>query len=482
MRITETPPRILAACYLTESFPIMKERVSGKDINLDLPGVQEVSLDELGCLEYSKRKSSRTAFPDNKTYLLIPQGEVKDFMSILYQRSDITQAQEVLEFLENGSIEEDLDIGSFQLKGPVVGWKEKSTDVGSKSFRLSIEHYIKVVMEAFEKEICVSDIMKEYLKEGIQDLIDTIESHLDISKDRKKYLQEELDSWAKGKPVRNMYKLNTSYIPRPEDKEITQIEYKLVEEYLRETARKHLSEEHVEEFMRRCDFSYLKEDERSNLVSKLDMKMKQNSQEGVMFSNCLMEEDGEVKMDIYRPIYVDFEGDEEGFQEFMEEIEKDEEFREDLPYHFVPPKRTAFELSFGEDGSYLGYFDLEIDLLKDEQDELTLLIEGIHFEDDDFAEKLTEKMNEKREGWFEKAEDDHEELKDKIQEHVDRGEWKKARELNERLMVLEKIDDFHHFYAKMVEELTSQVTTITANENFFPFVKGIRILDKISED
>ncbi|MFW6065109.1 MAG: hypothetical protein ACOC8Y_06005, partial [Candidatus Natronoplasma sp.] len=169
MRITETPPRILAACYLTESFPIMKERVSGKDINLDLPGVQEVSLDELGCLEYSKQKSSRTAFPDNKTYLLIPQGEVKDFMSILYQRSDITQAQEVLEFLENGSIEEDLDIGSFQLKGPVVGWKEKSTDVGSKSFRLSIEHYIKVVMEAFEKEICVSDIMKEYLKEGIQD-------------------------------------------------------------------------------------------------------------------------------------------------------------------------------------------------------------------------------------------------------------------------------------------------------------------------
>lgn len=479
MDITETPPRVLAACYLTKSIPIRKERVSEKDIDLGLPGVQEVSLKELGCLE-----SSKNVYQTDKTYLLIPQKKVKDFISTLYKKSDITQAQEVLEFLEEGSIDGDVDIESFKLE-ETEGWRKKSTDIESKSYRLSIELYVKIVEEAFDRERSVSDVMKEYLKEGIEDMIDRIESLLDISQERKQYLQEELDSWIKGTPPKAMYKLESSYIPTPEKEEITQIEYKLVEEYLRETARKHMSEEYVKKLMSRVDINYLKEDETENLVQKIRMNMGLNSDPGVMFSNCLREVEGKVKMDVYRVVTVDFEGDEEAFQEIMDEIEHDEEFLKDLAnWHenglFIP-EGIAFDLVFGKEGSYLGYFDLDIGFCRDEEDGLTLSIDGIPFDEDDFAEKLTNRFNEKRDEWMKTEIDNPEELKNKVEEHTDKGEWSKARELNERLMVLEKIDDFHHFYAKLVDELTSQVTTITANKNFFPFVEGIRISDLITE-
>ncbi len=78
-------------------------------------------------------------------------------------------------------------------------------------------------------------------------------------------------------------------------------------------------------------------------------------------------------------------------------------------------------------------------------------------------------------------EKDKKALQSEVEDLLDKGKYKEARQLNEKIVAIDKVDDYFYFVASLLDNIKSQVITISGIKNILLFVDAINELKGIED-
>ena len=451
MKKKRIPGPIIGAAYLTDTVPVGKELLSGSNLEFDEELGTTVTVSDL--VEKEKRA-------DPKEYILISRDNIKDLLLRLSGNDQYMAAQEIIEILDSGILDD-------------------SAKKVNKSIRVSRDAFLCAVKKAYQEDLSLSNAVKQMLRDEIYRFIDHInENHVPIDGGRLKFISEELDSWVNQTKPRNQYHIYSKYSAScsEEKQEMADVEYLLVKEHFRNEFRERLDrevfEESIEDILNILDVK--------NQMAEVDLLF--NLEE---YTELLIYPSGEdvvLGFDYLLQFFYSCENESE-FYRLFDGLEHSEPIQKACKDIFEGIGSTMEKDGNGEIGIWWLIRPLlcNLNYILNFNDRGEVVLEGVPLNDKDFEEKFALALNEKWEKITGKGQTDPDTLKRKHQEYINDGDWKRAKEVNEFLVIAEKVEDFHKLIARFVSSLSSEVISVRGIENIITLVDAVTY-DKTLDD
>lgn len=446
MKITPPAP-ILAASYLTDSVPVEMDLLEETGIDMKKTSSNEITL--FGLFSNCNNNARRN---DDTSYLLISQDEIKKVLVRLNKNNQYFIVQEVLDLLNS-------DIFS------------DSAAKENKSFRVPPESYLKAVTLAYNHRMSLSNYVKKELRDEILLFIDNVKKNvagLTVNQNRLEFLNRELDSWVSDVSPRDSYNMGSIDIYPISDEEwevVEDIGHLLVKYYISEEMRKKLGDESLRTEINKLIekifgfvFEYLGVVD--TIYELRDLQVYESNNQIYLGINCCLGLSGKWKdVGEFYACFNEFEAGDKLKKAWGEVInfEGFDSYDDNTGGCYVANPRM-----------YNHNFVLDID-----EKTGCITLEGVPYGDKDFVKNFASALSKKWEKEIGIGRKDLTELKKEQQECIDKGEWGKAIKLNERLVTLSKLEEYHMFIAKIVSNLASQVISVRGVKNIISFVDSV---------
>jgi len=452
--ISENLPEVVkAASFLTDSIAIDMDRLSDLDIDIDLSNYQKIE-DDVFSTDWIEEGTG-------KKYVLVPNEEILDLVSALYGKDQSMLAQEILDLV---------DSDFFEL----------NSKMGNKSFRVSPSLYIQLVNKCFTKDMTLANVVRDKFKNEILTFIKELEEEIDLESRKKKFITEELEDWVKSDSSRDSYNLPISLPASLKDyNEMFQGEYILGKYYFDKKIRDSLDEEPYEVF-------------KDEVLPKLDFKF---SKKRFPFLEQVKEVDNDFRLkhdDVKtyvtysRLLIIKGDGPSgESFEKYIEDLEYGDEIRSTLSskgqieaiYNhnedWCYQKNCSHDQCIEIDTTILSKTIIRSDIDYDEDG--NLLIAGVPSKSENFIDQFIESKKEAvKEDIFGSDTIQKEELQKKAEKAIKNGETSKARQINEKIVLLENLEDYFYVIASLFSKIEKQVITVNGLKNVLQLVDAVR--------
>jgi len=457
--ICEKPSeQVKAASFLTDSIVIDIDTLSDLDIDIDLSDYQKFESDLL----------SPDSISDGvgKEYILLPKEEVSSLVSALYKKDQSIVAQEVLDLI---------DSDFFEL----------SSKMGNKSFRVSPELYIQLVSKCFTKDLTLANVVRDKFRDEILAFISQLEDKVKLESKKKKFITKELEDWVKSDSSRDIYNLPISIPSDLKDyKEFIQGEYLLGKYYFDKKIRESLDEGAYEVF-------------KEKVLPKLDFKFSGKrwpflDQVETADPNFILRYDDRNTYVTYPRLLI-LKGDwrsQESFEQYVENLEYGEkvlsalsENRDDIHPHQVEnchQKQCSHEECIEIDTPILANTIIRSKVSYDEDG--NLLISGVPLVGDDFTERFIEVKKEiTKKDIFGTNQVEKEDLQKEAENALKNGNTNKARLINEKVVLLDTMEDYFFVIADIFSKIEKQVITLNGPKVILQLVDAVKEFKKLKD-
>lgn len=440
-----------AASFLTDSIVIDTDTLSDLNVDIDLSNYKKVNGDIL-----SKDNISDDT---GKEYVLSPKEEVDSLVSALYKKDQSLMTQEILDLIDSDFF-------------------EISSKMGNKSFRVSPGLYIQLVNKCFTKDLTLANVVRDRFKDEILDFISQLEDEVELESEKKKFITKELDDWVKSDSSRDVYNLPIS-IPTDIDdyEELIQGEYILGKHYFSNKIRESLDEDAYEVF-------------KEKVLSKLDFKFSKNrwpfldQVKNADSHFTLRYEDGNTYVTYPRLLIL--RGDwksQESFKQYIDKLDHGKEILSAINENRADIYPHQSEHCHQESCSHDECIEIDTPILANTiirskvsfDENRNLLISGIPLEDENFIDRFIEAKKETvKEDLFGSESVKKEDLQKKVEKAINNGETSKARRINEKIVLLENLEDYFYVIASLFSKIEKQVITINGLKDILQLVDAVK--------
>jgi len=448
-----TPENVKAACFLTDSIAIDRDLLSNLEIDMDISNYKTL---ETG-LFFRDGISEKTG----EEFILVPKEEISELIMVLYEKDRPEITQEILDLVDSDFF-------------------EMSSKIGNKSFRVSTDLYIKLICKCFKEDLTLANVVREKFKNEILEFIKDLEEQVELESKKKEYIIEELDEWVKSGSSRDSYHLPIS-IPSNlnEYKEMIQGEYILAKHYFDKKIKEGLDEEAYKVFNK-------------EILPKINFKFSGGrlsilEQVEDLDSNHLIRyNDGKIYVTYNRLIMLlgDWSSY-ENFKQFVEGLEHGEEILkalyengnlQDIYPHYerhCPKKKCNHDQTIEIDTTILSEAIIKSEVTYNGDD--NLLIAGIPLESEDFIDRFIEvKKKVAKNDIFGTSQIEKYELQKKAEIAIRNGDFSKARCINEKILLLDILEDYFYFIAVLFSKIEKQVITVSGLKDILQLVDAVR--------
>jgi len=459
--ICENPSeQVKAASFLTDSIVIDTDTLANLDLDIDLSDYQRV--------ESNLLSRDRISDGTGKEYILLPKEELSDLVSALYGKDQSMLAQEVLDLI---------DSDFFKL----------SSKMGNKSFRVSPELYIQLVSKCFTKDLTLANVVRDKFRDEILTFIRELEDEVELKSRKKKFITEELEDWVKSDSSRDNYNLPISLPANLKDyKELVQGEYILGKHYFDKKIRESLDEAAYQVF-------------KEEVFSKLDFKFSEkrwpflDQVENADSHFILRYDDGKTYVSYPRLLML--KGNwrsRESFEKYVESLDHGDEILSTLKkkgqIEEIYPhqeedchqKNCSHKECIEIDTSILSKTIIRSGISYDEYGDL--LIAGIPLESENFVDRFIEaKKGVAKNDIFGTDTIEKEELQKEAEKAIKNGDTSKARRINEKIVLLENLEDYFYVIASLFTKIEKQVITVNGLKDILQLVDVVREFQKLED-
>jgi len=452
--ISENPPEVVkAASFLTDSIAIDMDRLSDLDMDIDLSNYQKIE-DDVFSTDWLEEGTG-------KKYVLVPKEEILDFVSALYKQDHSIVAQEVLDLI---------DSNFFEL----------SSKMGNKSFRVSPELYIQLVSKCFTKDLTLANIVRDKFRDEILTFIRDLEDEVELKSSKKKFITEELEDWVKSDSSRDTYNLPISLPTNLKDyKELVRGEYILGKHYFDKKIRESLGEEAYQVF-------------KEKVFSKLDFKFSEKrwpfiDQVETADPHFILRYD-EGKTHVGYPRLLMLKGDwrsKESFEKYVKNLDHGDEIlstlkqKGDIQSIYLHREKDCYQKNCSHeecieiDTAILSKTIIKSEISYDEDG--NLLIAGIPIRSENFVDGFIKSKKEMvKENLFGLDAIQKDELQKEVEKAIRNGETSKARRINEKIVLLENLEDYFYVIASLFSKIETQVITVNGLKDILQLVDAVR--------